>query len=53
MRRELTGVRRWWTDRNRWQSDVEMMYMCMLMDSLLCLLHLKHLLCQAHCWIGL
>jgi len=27
--------------------------MCMLMDSLLCLLHLKHLLCQAHCGIGL
>jgi hypothetical protein len=25
MRRELTGVRRWWTDRNRWQADVEMM----------------------------
>jgi hypothetical protein len=25
MRRELTGVRRWWTDRNRWQTDVEMM----------------------------
>ena len=25
MRRALTGVRRWWTDRNRWQADVEMM----------------------------
>ena len=24
MRRELTGVRRWGTDRNRWQADVEM-----------------------------